>query len=56
VIAPEQELMRLLVATRTTRAAAAARLHSLAAAADGERLEQLARAQSLLPLVAARLQ
>jgi len=55
VIAPEQELMRLLVSTRAARAAGAARVHALAAAADGERLEQLARAQSLLPLVAARL-
>jgi Uncharacterised nucleotidyltransferase len=56
VIAPEQELMRLLVSTGATRAARAPRLQTLAAAADGERLDQLARAQSLLPLVAARLQ
>jgi Uncharacterised nucleotidyltransferase len=55
-MAPEQELMRLLVATRTARAAAISRVCALAATADGERLEQLARAQSLLPLVAARLE
>jgi hypothetical protein len=52
----EHELMRLLAGTRVARAGAAARIRALAAAADGERFARQAGAQSLLPLVAARLQ
>jgi hypothetical protein len=52
----EHELLRLLVGTREARQAAVARISALTATVDVARLEQTARAQSLFPLMAARLE